>query len=296
MRRLAVDASLITHAACRAPTSAPYRCHVIGNLGPDTDWRDALHGIDVVVHVAGQAHVMDRRSLDARRFDRVNHLASVRLAHEAARIGVRRLVFVSSIAVHGVNELENTAITPETPVRPKTAYAASKARAEHALGGVAASTGIELVIIRPPLVHGPSAPGNLGRLARLVRAGVPLPIGLADNQRSVVSQENLSSLIHCCIRHPSASGRVFLAADRRDLSTPELVQAIAAGIGVSARIANVPKRIARPVVRAVAGASTAAQLFGSLRVDASATTATLGWIPRGDPALSITEGLREASG
>jgi nucleoside-diphosphate-sugar epimerase len=296
VRRLGTDPRLEIHAACRRLSDGPFRCHLIGELGAATDWREALSGIDVVVHLAGLAHVRGHGHWVTQEFDRVNHAGSLRLAREAARLGVRRLVFVSSIAVHGLHAMEKGAITTNTPLAPRTPYADSKARAEVALRTIAAESGMELVIIRPPLVHGPSAPGNLGRLVRLVRAGTPLPLGRADNRRSLVSRDNLSSLIHSCVDHPAAAGRTLLAADSRELSTPELVRAIATGLGRRPGLIDVPAWAARSIVTAVAGSSAASQLFGSLRVDASETAKLLGWQPQGDPAAAISEALREAGG
>lgn len=257
----------------------------VGDIGPDTDWRPALQGAEAVVHLANRAHVMNETAADPLTvFRHVNRDGTLRLAEQAAAAGVRRLVFVSSIKVNGESTAPDRPFTAADIPAPEDAYGLSKAEAER---GLLDLTGLEVVVVRPPLIHGPGVKGNLRTLMRMVAKGLPLPLGLVDNRRSLIGLDNLVDLLTLCLDAPGASGRIWLARDGEDLSTPELIRRMARALGRPARLLPVP-----PVLLRLAGGLTGkgaavGRLLGSLQVDDSATRTELGWTP----PLGIDEGL-----
>ncbi len=264
-----------------------------GDLGPDTNWQDALSGVDTVVHLAARAHVLREATDDPlKEFRRVNVAATMNLAKQAAASGcVRRIVFISSIGVNGTATGPAPFSELDTP-GPREDYAVSKLEAEQALRRVAAQSGPEIVIVRPPLVYGPNAPGNFGRLTRLVRRGIPLPLGAVDNRRSLVSLANLIDFIVTCIEHPCAANQTFLVSDGDDLSTTDLVRRMARAMGQRARLMPVPVPILMAGATLIGRREQALRLIGSLQVDISKARGVLGWAPR----VSVDDGLRQAMG
>lgn len=252
----------------------------VGDIGPATEWSQALDGIDVVVHLAGRAHVMqesmDPQAVRAAYFDTNAH-GTEALARAAAAQGVKRLVFVSSIKVNG----EATSDTPyrETDEpRPEDDYGRSKRAGEERLALVSGQTKLEYVIVRPPLIYGPGVKGNLARLMRIVDRGVPLPLGCIDNRRSLVGVTNLVSALALCCEHVDAAHRTFLVSDGRDLSTPDLIRAIAAALDRNPRLLPVPPSWLRALAR-VTGSGALTRLTGSLQVDDRVLRESLGWQP-----------------
>ncbi len=252
-------------------------CVGVGSIDGTTDWSSAVSGIDAVVHLAGRVHRTGERShagYDAYR--RVNVDASVKLARAAANAGVKRFVFVSSIGVHG--ELTTGRPLRETDVpAPESPYARSKLEAEQALRRICRDAGMELVVVRPPIVCGPGAPGNYQRLMRLIARGVPMPFGGVRNLRSTIGVENLAALLVRCAEHPAAAGQTFLAADVPDFATPDLIRTIARGMGVRARLWSVPMPVFRAATTLGFMAGSLNKLIGSLRIDGSAARSMLGY-------------------
>ena len=269
-------------AAVRAPDArlpAGVRVEPVGDLAGAVDWGRALDGVDVVVHLAARVHVMRETAADALgAFRRVNVDATVALAEACARAGVRRLVYASSVKVLGESTPLGAPFDDASPPAPADPYGVSKLEAERALAGVSAAGGPEIAVLRPPLVHGPGAGGNLERLVRWVAAGVPLPIGSIDNRRSLVGVDNLADALLAAAGHPAAAGRTFLVADGEDLSTPELVRRIGRVIGREARIVPVPTPLLSAAMR-VAGRESLRRLLESLQVDARGLRDALGWRP-----------------
>lgn len=254
-----------------------------GDIGPATRWAAALAGVSHIIHLAARVHAP---SGDEALFHQVNVMGTTRLARAAAEAGVARLVYVSSVKVHG--DVSGTrAITEDDPFAPSDAYGRSKCDAELALREVAADTGMEVVIVRPPLVYGPQVKGNLGRLMALVARGVPLPFAGLDNRRSLVGVDHLSALLALCLDHPAAGGRAFFAADVTPLSTSELLAHIAEGLGVPSRQFSFPTGVIRLAARALGRQDEAARLLGSLEVNADKARAMLGW----QPAVSSKRGI-----
>jgi len=219
-------------------------------------------------------------------YRRVNVDGALNLARQAATAGVKRFIFISSIGVNG--NINTRPFTEGDTPNPAELYAQSKWEAEQGLWEIQRETGMELVIIRPPLVYGPNAPGNFGSLMRWVEKGVPLPLGAIHNQRSLVALDNLVDLIIACIDHPAAANQVFLAGDGQDLSTTELLRGVARAMGKSSRLIPVPSSLLMLGATLLGKKAVAQRLLGSLRVDISKARNVLGW----EPPISVEEGLR----
>ena len=263
------------------------RVFEVGDISADTQWGSALEGITVVVHTAARAHISQEVSSDPlTEYRGVNVEGTLNLARQAAIAGVKRFVFISSIGVNGnINVRPFTALDVPHPVEP---YAQSKWEAEQGLWRIQQETGMELVIIRPPLVYGPGAPGNFGSLVRWVGKGIPLPLGAIHNRRSLVCIDNLVDLIVRCIDHPAAANQVFLAGDGRDLSTTELLRLVGDAMGRPARLIPVPAGVLKLSAALLGRKAMAQRLLGSLQVDISQTCETLDW----QPPFTVEEGLR----
>ena len=251
----------------------------IGNITAETDWRPALTSVASVVHCAARVHVMHETATDPlATFRQVNVEGSLQLARQAQASGVRRFIFISSVGVNGA-ETSVRAFTANDVPAPRSPYARSKCEAELALRDLARSTGLEVVIIRPPLVFGPGAPGNFARLLHALHRGIPLPFGALDNRRSLVALGNLTSLIHTCIEHPAAANQTFMVSDGEDISSTELLRRLARGLGRPPRLIPVPGAAIRALAGIVGKADFAQRLCGSLQVDIAKTRSVLGWSP-----------------
>jgi len=259
---------------------------VVGTINAATDWKAALAGCDVVVHLAARVHVMDDKSSDPLAdFREVNTEGTLNLARQAAQAGVKRFVFISTIKVNG--EGRDTPYRETDAPVPEDAYAISKWEAEQGLQLVAQESGMEIVILRPPLVYGPGVKANFLRLMRSVARGWPLPLGSIRNRRSVLYLGNFVDAIRVCVVHPAAAGQTFLLDDGEAVSTPELIRAVAQAMGRPARLLAVPVRVLE-LAGALLGKRTAvARLTGSLFVDGSFIRSRLGWMP----SYSMDEGL-----
>lgn len=288
--RLSVDSGLEVTCAVRRSGSIPGAREVpIGELGPDSDWLAAVSGQDIVIHTAARAHVMKDQAIDPlAEYRKVNVAGTLRLARQAVKAGVRRFVFVSSIKVNGEQTTEGVSFTAEQLPAPEDAYGISKLEAEQALQALAEETGMEVVIIRPPLVYGPGVKGNFATMIKLVHKGLPLPLGAVHNKRSLVALDNLVDLIITCIDHPGAANQAFLAGDGKDLSTTELLRGIGKAMGKPARLIAVPPGLLMFGASLMGKKDVAQRVLGSLQVDISKARNLLGW----EPPLSVEEGLR----
>ncbi len=265
---------------------------VVPDLGPESDWREGLHGCEAVVHLAARAHVMQDKAADPEQaFNRANWQATERLAVQAIEAGVRRLVFLSTIKVNGERTCDQP-MRATDPAQPQDAYSRSKWRAEEALKRFAANSGLEVVIIRPPLVYGAGVKGNLAALERLIHRRLPLPLGAVRNRRSLVGVRNLSDLILRAIQHPAAAGGTFLVSDGQPLSTPGIIRAISKAQGRSSCLLNAPPGWLRLVATLLGKAPAAERLLGNLEVDMSATQALLDW----EPPFTVEEEFHAAFG
>ena len=258
----------------------------IGAIGPSTNWTKALRGQDVVIHVAAVAHVPSSDDEVLARYQSVNVEGTRNLALQAVKAGVKRFIFLSSIGVNGNTSSEPFRSTDN--VNPQEPYAESKWHGEEALKDVCSAEGMEFVILRPPLVYGPNAPGNFGSLTRWVEKGLPLPLGAVHNNRSLVALDNLVDLIITCIHHPGAANETFLVSDGEDLSTTQLLQGVAAAMGKPSRLIPVPASLLQFGATLLGRKAVAQRLLGSLQVDISHTQKCLNWTP----PFTVKQGLQ----
>ncbi len=273
-------------------TQNPLLCsasHVVGEFSAKTDWFSAVEGQHVVIHAAARAHIMKDEVVDPlAEYRRVNVEGTLNLARQAAEAGVRRFIFISSIKVNGESTSVGCPFRASDTPGPEDAYGISKHEAEVGLMQLADKTGMEVVIIRPPLVYGNGVKGNFASLIKLMSKGLPLPLGAIHNKRSFVGIDNLVNLIICCVEHPAAANQVFLAGDGDDLSTTELLRAVAKAMGRPARLIPVPAGMLGLAASLFGKRAVAQRLLGSLQVDISKARELLGW----EPPVSVKEGLR----
>ena len=291
LQRLIADGMHPTAVVRGADASLPAQANraVVSGIDANTDWSAALQGQSAIIHCAARVHVMKDRDADPlEAFRAVNVDGTLNLARQAARAGVRRFLFLSSIGVNGAATAPGKPFTATSPAAPHSPYAVSKLEAEQGLLQVAHETGMEVVIIRPPLVYGPGAPGNFGSLVRWVARGVPLPLGAVHNQRSYVALDNLVDLIVIAVFHPAAAGHVFLASDGEDLSTTELLRRTGRVLGHRPLLLPVPAAWLSLAAAAIGKPDLAQRLCGSLQVDIGETRRILGWTP----PLTVDQGLQ----
>jgi nucleoside-diphosphate-sugar epimerase len=262
---------------------------VIGDIDNNTKWLPVLEGCNVVIHVAARAHVMNEQPSDAlTKFRNTNVEGTINLALQSAKAGVQRFIFISSIKVNGESTDECGAFNADSKASPIDPYGISKYEAEQALFKISSETGMEVVVIRPPLIYGIGVKGNFASLSRVLSKGIPLPLGAIQNSRTMVGIDNLVSLIITCIDHPAAANQIFLAGDSEDLSTTELLRRVAMSMGKPCRLIPVPEAFLVFVVILFGRKAVAQRLFGSLQVDISKARKLLGW----EPSVSVDEGLR----
>jgi nucleoside-diphosphate-sugar epimerase len=261
------------------------------DLASSRDLDRALQGANAVVHLAARVHVMRDAARDPMaEYRRINTDATVRLAEAAARQGVERFVFLSSIKVNGERTIGRPFREEDAP-SPVDPYGLSKWEAEQELGRIAAQTGLQLAVLRPPLVYGPGVKGNFLRLLRLVRAGVPLPLASVANARSMIYVGNLASAVERALRTESSALGTFLVSDDADLSTPQLVRSIGAALGRPARLFPLSPRLLATLGRALGKGDEVARMIESLRVDCSGIKQRLQWsIP-----FTVEHGLKETA-
>lgn len=262
----------------------------VGDCGSETEWTPALSGIDTVIHLAARVHLMDDQAADPlAAFRLVNVAGTMQLARQAAKAGVKRLVFVSSIKING--EESPTPYTENSPCTPRDPYAISKMEAELALHALERKIGLEVVIVRPPLVYGPGVKANFLKVLQLVVKGIPLPFASIRNQRSLVYVENFADALAVCAVHPTAAGQTYLVSDGEDVSTPKLIRQIASALGVPARLLPFPVSLMHLAGKLTGKSGELNRLTGSLTVDISKIRRELDW----KPPFTMEEGLKETA-
>lgn len=294
IKRLRKQSGLSLRASVRHPTAkvaSDVELCVTGDLSADTQWTAALDGVDVVIHLAARVHMLRDYSTDPlSAYRRTNVEGTLALAQQAVKAGVRRFIYLSSIKVHG----EETTLSPfrcdGLPV-PIDNYGISKLEAEQGLQRLALATGMEVVIIRPPLVYGPGVKANFQTMLRWIRAGVPLPLAAVDNRRSLVAVENLVDLIATCVEHPAAANQILLVTDGDDMSTPELLRRVGSALNKPARLFAVPVPLLKAAATMLGRNAMAHRLCSSLQVDSTPTRELLGW----QPPVSVDHALRETA-
>lgn len=262
----------------------------MGDLDSAVDWGPIVAGCETVIHLAGRVHQVRESLADPlETYRRVNVAATTGLASAAAAAGVKRMIFASTVKVNGDLTRGRPFRSDDIP-HPGDAYAQSKWEAEQALRNVALNTGMEIVIVRPPLVYGPGVQANFLRLMQLVHSGIPLPLGRVRNLRSLVALDNLVDFLLLCVHVPAAAGNTFLISDQQDLSTPDLIRLIARAMHRPARLLPVPPSLLSTVAKLAGRAGAADRLLGSLQVDATPASRLLGWSPK----VCVEEGIRRA--
>lgn len=248
--------------------------------GDSSSWVQALQQADCVVHLAARVHVMHDQDQDPlASYRAVNTGVTLQFAQCAAQAGVRRFVFISSVKVLGESSVAGRALRESDSPAPQDPYGQSKWEAEQALLELGRATGMQVVIIRPPLVYGPGVKANFASLIRLVRCGIPVPLAGLDNRRSLVALDNLVDFIDCCTTHPGAAHGTFLVSDDDDVSTPELIRRIAAAQNRPAHLFFIPLRILWIIARIGGKSAAMERLCGNLQVDISNARTVLGWVP-----------------
>ncbi|MBM4127955.1 MAG: SDR family oxidoreductase [Nitrospira sp.] len=270
VRRLAAEPACkgVVAAVRRKAESPPEGVGLVqvGDLLPTTDWGLALQGVDAVVHCAARVHVMQDDATDPlQAYREVNVNGTLNLARQAAQVGVGRFVFVSSIKVNGEATQPGQPFTADGVPSPLDPYGVSKLEAEQGLREIEAQTGMEVVIVRPPLVYGPGVKANFAAMMRWVARGIPLPLGAIHNARSMVALDNLVDLLVACLKHPAAAGQTFLVSDGQDVSTTELLRRTAQAMGKKALLLPVPASMLELGATLLGKRAVAQRLCGSLQ-------------------------------
>ena len=269
-------------AAVRRPSSTVdvhAESVVVGDIDAHTDWRKAVAGIEVVVHLAARVHIMhDQADNPLVEFRKINLDGTRSLAEAAVKAGVKRLVYVSSIKVNG-EATQGEPFTPQDTPSPSDPYAIAKWEAEKALLEISQASGLEVVIVRPPLVYGPGVKANFHNLIKLVRKRIPLPLAGINNKRTLVALDNLADLLMTCCEHPAAAGHVFLAGDNESVSTAELISKIAKAFGQRPPVFYFPPRLMQWAASLLGKQAVWKRLAGSLEVDISDAKTVMGWQP-----------------
>lgn len=261
----------------------------IGSINGATDWTTALQEVDAVVHLAGRVHFLKDTAKDPlAEFRKVNVAGTLNLARQAMKAGVNRFIFISSIAVHGLTSGRHPFSFNDVP-NPHDAYGFSKYEAEQGLKELSEKTGLQLVIIRSPLVYGPGVGANFLRLLTLAGSGLPLPLGAVHNRRNPVFVGNLCDLILKCLTHPAAPSQTFLVSDDQDVSTPELLRLLAKAMNKKVWLFPMFGSVLRLAGHLTGRSGEITRLCGSLQVDISHTKELLGWTP----PFTLEEGIRE---
>jgi nucleoside-diphosphate-sugar epimerase len=279
VERLKLHGDIVVEVGRRQSTGSTGCFYQVNDISADTDFAEAFDGCDAVIHLAARVHIMHDSATDPlAAFQAVNLHGTVNLARQAARAGARRFVYVSSIKVNG----EYTGSQPFTEAdepQPQDPYAVSKWQAEQALHEIGRETGMEIVIVRPPLVYGPGVKANFYSLLKLVSKALPLPLGSIHNRRSMIYVGNLVDALIACATHPAAAGQTYLVSDGEAVSTPQLVKEIATAMQRPKRIFPFPLSAMRFCARMVGKSSAVDRLTQSLEIDSSKIRNELDWHP-----------------
>jgi len=274
---------------CRSGGELGFPMTTLLSFGDTDALKKLLSDAEVVVHCAARVHVMQETAADPLAvFREVNRDLTLKLARLAAGNGVKRFVFLSSVMVNGQSTSSREPLRPDDNPAPEEPSGTSKLEAEEGLQQLALETGMEVVIIRPPLVYGPGMKGNFARMAKLVAKGLPLPLGAIYNKRSLVGLDNLIDLIITCIDHPAAANQVFLVSDGEDLSTTQLLRSVAKAMGKPSRLIPISAGLLQLGAMLLGKKAVAQRLLGSLQVDISHTRKCLNWTP----PLTVKQGLQ----
>jgi len=263
--------------------------YVYRTIASNTDWSGAFSSIDCVIHTAALVHQMN--GADNNHYQDINTYGTLNLAQQAAGSGVKRFIFISTIKVNGEHTAADLPFKPNDSYVPCDPYGLSKYEAEVGLRKIAKDTGIEVVIIRPPLVYGPGVKGNFASMMRWLSKALPLPLGAIHNKRSLVALDNLVDLIVTCVNHPNAANETFLVSDDEDVSTSELLSKLGEALGGSSRLLPIPEALLEFFAKLLGKHAVAQRLLGSLQVDITKTKEQLNWAP----PFSVDESLKKTA-
>lgn len=260
--------------------SGPVKLTAVGDIDGSTNWSPYLLGVDAVIHLANRAHVMHESDANPLAIYRsINTDGTLQLARHAAAAGVKRFIFISSVKVNGESTLPGQRFSPVSENIPADPYGLSKYEAEQGLKELTLKTGMEVLIIRPPLIYGPGVKANFLKMMQWVEKGVPLPLGSITNQRSLLGIDNLLSFIQLCLTHPKAAGQTFLISDDHDVSTTELLREIAAAMHRPSRLLPIPQFVLEKALILLSQGHIAERLCASLQLDISLAKTLLSWKP-----------------
>ena len=260
------------------------------DIDENADFSAALINIDVVIHSAARVHIMADKATDPlAEFRKVNTAGTLALARQAAAKGVKRFIFISTVKVNGEQTRIDKPFYSDDVPAPEDPYGISKNEAEIGLRRIASETGMEVVIIRPPLVYGPGVKGNFSTMMRFAQKNLPLPLGSIHNKRSLVALDNLVDLIVTCIEHPKAVNQTFLVSDDCDVSTTELIEMLTLAAGKKPRLVPFPVGVMRFISQLLGKGAVFERLCGNLQVDIGHTKKTLGW----KPVVSVEQGIKQ---
>lgn len=282
-------------AATRTPAafSGGIESVSVGRIDGQTNWTEALRDVDVLIHLAARVHVMNEDAADPlAEFREVNLAGTEQLARDAVRCGVKRVVYVSSIKVNGEETIGGHFYSESDVPAPQDPYGISKWEAEQALRKIAVETGLEVVIVRPPLVYGAGVKGNFAQMLRVIKSGIPLPLGAIRNRRDLIYSGNLVDALILCAIHPAAAGQVYLVSDGEAVSTPLLLRRLAGVLRVPSRVFSVPPSWLKFAGKMVGKSRQVERLLGSLQVDSGKIRRELNW----KPPYSLQEGLEKTTG
>jgi nucleoside-diphosphate-sugar epimerase len=270
----------------------------MGDISIEPKWKDVLKDVDCIIHSAGAAHIINKtKTKKLNIYNSINVDGTKKLAEQAAEAGVKKLIFLSSAKVNGESSVNNDKSVFNDKKKifkyndipdPQHPYAVSKFEAEKVLWEISSKTNLEVVVIRLPLVYGQNVKGNLARLIKIIKTGIPLPLGKIKNQRSMIAIDNLVDLIICCIDHPKANGETFLVSDGEDLSTTELIELIASSMGRKANLFSIPLFLLKILGSFFGRRDEIKRLTSSFRIDSNYTREKLSWIP----PIGVKEGIK----
>lgn len=290
--RLEIDGTSISPVYRKGTGVKHSRRFTVNGIDGSTNWAGAFEDIKVVVHSAARVHVMDDVAGDPlAAFRAINTEGTINLAYQASKAGIKRFIFISSIKVNGEQTIAGSSFKPNDSYTPSDPYGLSKYEAEVGLRKIARETGMEVVIIRPPLIYGPGVKGNFVSMMKWLNKGVPLPLGAIHNNRSLVFLDNLVDLIVTCIDHPNAANETFLVSDDDDISTTTLLTKLAVSLNAPKRLLAIPAAWLIFFAKLLGKQDIAQRLIGSLQLDITKTKSTLNWIP----PFTVDEGLRKTA-
>jgi len=280
----------VVRKKCQMPFGVESVC--IGLLNGETDWGSSLANVDVIIHLAARVHVMKESvSEPLAEFRKVNCEGTERLARCAAAAGVKRLIYVSSIKVNGEETCDGERVSELSMPLPLDTYGVSKWEAEQVLHQVEVETGLEIVIVRPPLVYGAGVKGNFAQMLKVLAKRWPLPFASIENKRSLVYVGNLVDALIVCATHPAAAGQTYLISDGEDVSTPDLLRNLGGAMGCPARLFPFPPKLLTGTAATIGRAVQMKRLTGSLQIDSGKICRELNWTP----PYTLQQGLQETA-